>query len=112
MNIYAINDTQVITKSRAHNPTIKKKKVKKHTLEPANGAATRTTPNCRLTGNSSARTIHPDVPIEIAKRLKWRSFPLSNAILQGTASTAYSNSQSNHEILDCMTRTIKISQQE
>jgi hypothetical protein len=33
------------------------------------------------------------VPTEIAKKQKWRSLPLSNAILQGTASTAYGSDQ-------------------
>lgn len=62
---------------------------------PAKGAATRTIPNCCFKGNSSAGTTNPDVPIEIARKKKWRSLPFSNAILQGTASTAYGSDQSD-----------------
>ena len=36
----------------------------------------------------SASTSHPDIPIETARKQKWRSLPLSKAILQGTALTA------------------------
>lgn len=57
----------------------------KHTSEPAKGAVTRTIPRCCLRGNSSERRTQPDVPLENAKKLRWRSFPLSNAILQGIA---------------------------
>lgn len=60
----------------------------RHTSEPAKGAITRTIPFCFLWGNSSDRTTQPDVSFETAKKLKWRSFPLSNAILQGIALSA------------------------
>lgn len=39
-----------------------------HTSEPDNGAVTRTMPPCCLTGDSCARRIHPDVPLDIAKK--------------------------------------------
>jgi len=57
-------------------------------LHPAKGAATRTTPYGFFRGNSSASTSQPEVPTEIARKQKWRSLPLSKAILQGTALTA------------------------
>jgi hypothetical protein len=59
-----------------------------HTSDAAKGAVTRTIPCSCLRGNSSRRRIHPEVPLDMAKKLKRRSFPLSNAIGQGTASTA------------------------
>jgi len=59
-----------------------------HTSDPAKGAMTRTIPRSCLRGNSSRRRIHPEVPIDMAKKQKWHSLPLSNAIRQGTASTA------------------------
>lgn len=59
-----------------------------HTSDPAKGAVTRTIPRFSLRGNSSKRRIHPEVPLDRAKKQKWRSLPLSNAIRQGTASTA------------------------
>lgn len=68
------------------------------TLQPAKGAVTRTIPYCSVNGNSSARTTHPDVPAEIARKEKWRSLPLSNAILQGTASAAQDKDHSGNEI--------------
>jgi hypothetical protein len=59
-----------------------------HTSDPAKGAMTRTIPRSCLRGSSSRRRIHPEVPLDKAKKQKLRSLPLSNAIRQGTASTA------------------------
>lgn len=61
-----------------------------HTLHPAKGEITRTTPRdfCCCSGNSSARTSQPDIPKEIARKQKRRSMPFSKATLQGTALTA------------------------
>lgn len=55
------------------------------TFDPARGAATRTIPQFSFDGSSSARIIHPQVPIAVPRKKKWRSLPLSKAILQGTA---------------------------
>jgi hypothetical protein len=41
-----------------------------HTLEPANGAETRTTPKCCFRGDSSASTSQPDAPMDNARKEK------------------------------------------
>jgi hypothetical protein len=46
-----------------------------HTSDPAKGAMTRTIPRSCLRGNSSRRRIHPEVPLDMAKKLKWLFSP-------------------------------------
>lgn len=47
---------------------------------------------------SSARMIHPEVPTDTAKKQKWRSLPLSKAILHGNASTEHDSKQNKEYV--------------
>lgn len=58
------NDDNKVKEQRFFNAIIV------HTSDPAKGAMTRTVPRSCLRGNSSRRRIHPEVPLDMAKKQK------------------------------------------